>query len=137
MKQKQSVMLWKKRVIGLYSVLLGFVGFKVKQNSFSLLFNELEHKKIPWYSNSLKLSHQSTIEIPSHYTNPMHQHTLKRKKYFKGPSITQPDGTLFFLISTYLRGRSHWNSRDYASICHYHKTETNKGLYFELVKKKL
>ena len=55
--------------------------------------------------------------------------------------ITQPDGTLFFLIFTYLRGRSHWNSRDYASnvaICHFLKPETNKGdfrLYFELVEK--
>ena len=54
---------------------------------------------------------------------------------------TQPDGTLFFLIFTYLRGRSHWNSRDYASIvaiCHFLKPETNKGyfrLYFELVEK--
>ena len=56
-------------------------------------------------------------------------------------SYTQPDGTLFFLIFTYLRGRSHWNSRDYASnvaICHFLKPETNKGdfrLYFELVEK--
>jgi hypothetical protein len=55
--------------------------------------------------------------------------------------ITQPDGTLFFLIFTYLRGRSHWNSRDYASnvgICHFLKPETNKGdfrLYFELDEK--
>ena len=55
--------------------------------------------------------------------------------------FTQPDGTLFFLIFTYLRGRSHWNSRDYASnvaICHFLKPETNKGdfrLYFELVEK--
>ena len=52
---------------------------------------------------------------------------------------TQPDGTLFFLIFTYLRGRSHWISRDYASnvaICHFLKPETNKGdfrLYFELL----
>ena len=29
--------------------------------------------------------------------------------------LTQPDGTLFFLIFTYLTGRSHWNSRDYGS----------------------
>ena len=55
--------------------------------------------------------------------------------------ITQPDGTLFFLIFTYLRGRSHWNSRDYGSnvaICHFLKPETNKGdfrLYFVLVEK--
>ena len=54
---------------------------------------------------------------------------------------TQPDGTLFFLIFTYLRGRSHWNSRDYGSnvaICHFLKPETNKGdfrLYFVLVEK--
>ena len=44
-------------------------------------------------------------------------------------------------IFTYLRGRSHWNSRGYASnaaICHFLKPETNKGdfrLYFELVEK--
>ena len=55
--------------------------------------------------------------------------------------LTQPDRTRFFLIFTYLRGRSHWNSRDYASnvaICHFLKPETNKGdfrLYFELVEK--
>ena len=55
--------------------------------------------------------------------------------------ITQPDGTLFFLIFTYLRGRSHWNSRDYDSnvaICQFVKPETNKGdfrLYFVLVEK--
>ena len=55
--------------------------------------------------------------------------------------LTQPDGTLFFLIFTYLRGRSHSISRDYASnveICHFLKPETNKGdfrLYFELVEK--
>ena len=61
--------------------------------------------------------------------------------YFKLLGITQPDGTLFFLIFTYLKGRSHWNSRDYASnvaICHFLKPETNKGdfrLYFELVEK--
>ena len=54
---------------------------------------------------------------------------------------TQPDGTVFFLIFTYLRGRSHWNSRDYGSnvaICHFLKPETNKGdyrLYFVLVEK--
>ena len=54
---------------------------------------------------------------------------------------TQPDGTLYFLIFTYLRGRSHSISRDYASnveICHFLKPETNKGdfrLYFELVEK--
>ena len=54
---------------------------------------------------------------------------------------TQPDGTLFFLIFTYLRGRSHWNSRDYGSnvaICHFFKPETNKGdfrLYFVLFEK--
>ena len=55
--------------------------------------------------------------------------------------ITQPDGTLFFLIFTYLRGRSHSISRDYISnveTCHFLKPETNKGdfrLYFELVEK--
>ena len=54
---------------------------------------------------------------------------------------TQPDGTVFFLIFTYLRGRSHWNSRDYGSnvaICHFLKPATNKGdfrLYFLLVEK--
>ena len=54
---------------------------------------------------------------------------------------TQPDRTLFFLIITYLRGISHWNSRDYASnvaIFHFLKPETNKGdfrLYFESVEK--
>ena len=54
---------------------------------------------------------------------------------------TQPDGTLFFLIFTYLRGKFHWNSRDYGSnvaICHFFKPETNKGdfrLYLELVEK--
>ena len=54
---------------------------------------------------------------------------------------TQPDGTLFFLIFTYLRGRSQWNSRDYGSnvaICHFLKPETNKGdfrLNFVLVEK--
>ena len=57
------------------------------------------------------------------------------------PYYTQPDGTLFFLILTYLRGKSHWNSRDYGSnvaICHFFKPETNKGdfrLYFVLVEK--
>ena len=34
---------------------------------------------------------------------------------FQGHSNTQPDKTLFFLIFTYLRDRSYWNSRDYAS----------------------
>ena len=54
---------------------------------------------------------------------------------------TQPDGTLFFLIFTYFRGRSQWNSRDYGSnvaLCHFLKPETNKGdfkLYFVLVEK--
>ena len=54
---------------------------------------------------------------------------------------TQPYGTLFFLIFTYLRGRSHWNSRDYGSnlpIYHFLKPETNKGdfrLYFVWVEK--
>ena len=54
---------------------------------------------------------------------------------------TQPDGTVFFLIFTYLRGRSHWNSRDYGSnvaICHFLKPATNKGdfrLYFLLAEK--
>ena len=54
---------------------------------------------------------------------------------------TQLDGTLFFRIFTYLRGRSHWNSRDYDSnvtISHFLKPETNKSdfrLYFELVGK--
>ena len=54
---------------------------------------------------------------------------------------TQPDGTLFFLIFTYLRGRSQWNSKDYGSnvaIYHFLKPETNKGdfrLYFVLVEK--
>ena len=54
---------------------------------------------------------------------------------------TQPDGTLFFLIFTYLSGRSHQNFRDYGSnvaICHFLKSETNKGdfrLYFDLVEK--
>ena len=33
--------------------------------------------------------------------------------------ITQPDGTLFFLIFTYLRGRSSWNSRDYPQMWQY------------------
>ena len=62
-------------------------------------------------------------------------------KYISEGYSTQPDGTLFFLIFTYLRGRSHWNSRDYGSnvaICHFLKPETNKGdfrLYFELVEK--
>jgi hypothetical protein len=68
--------------------------------------------------------------------------SLKRHQSIRvGPSyITQPDKTLFFLIFTYLRGRSHWNSRDYASnvaICNFLKL-TNKGdfkLYFELVEK--
>ena len=56
-------------------------------------------------------------------------------------SITQPDGTVFFLIFTYFRGRSHWISRDYGSnvaICHFLKHKTNKGdiwLYFELAEK--
>ena len=60
---------------------------------------------------------------------------------WKPVHITQPDGTLFFLIFTYLRGRSHWNSRDYGSnvaICHFFKPETNKGdfrLYFVLFEK--
>ena len=60
---------------------------------------------------------------------------------FAPTHLTQPDGTLFFLIFTYFRGRSHWNSKDYASnvaICHFLKPETNKGdfrLYFELVEK--
>ena len=54
---------------------------------------------------------------------------------------TQPDGTLFFLIFTYLRSRSYWNSRDYGlnvAICHFLKPATNKGdfrLYFLLVEK--
>ena len=54
---------------------------------------------------------------------------------------TQPDVTLFLLIFTYLRGRSHWNSRDFGSnmtICHFLKPDTNKGdfrLYFELFEK--
>ena len=54
---------------------------------------------------------------------------------------TQPDARVFFLIFTYLRGRSHWDSRDYDSnvaICHFLKPETNKGdfrLYFVLVEK--
>ena len=66
--------------------------------------------------------------------------TLK-KSLTSGALHTQPDGTLFFLIFTYLRGRSHWNSRDYGSnvaICHFLKPETNKGdfrLYFVLVEK--
>ena len=57
------------------------------------------------------------------------------------PFLTQPDGTLFFLIFTYLRGRSQWNYRDYGSnvsICHFLKLETNKGdfrLYFVLFEK--
>ena len=56
-------------------------------------------------------------------------------------SYNTPDGTLFFLIFTYLSGRSHENSRDYASnvaVRHFLKLETNKGdlrLYFELVEK--
>jgi hypothetical protein len=56
-------------------------------------------------------------------------------------TYTQPDGTLFFLIFTYLRGRSHWNSRDFASnvaICYFLKPKTNKGdfrLYFEILEK--
>ena len=47
----------------------------------------------------------------------------------------------YFFSFTYLRGRSHWNSRDYGSnvaICHFLKPETNKGdfrLYFVLVEK--
>jgi hypothetical protein len=66
---------------------------------------------------------------------------LNQNSGFGGTLATQPDGTLFFLIFTYLRGRSQWNSRDYASnvaICHFLKPETNKGdfrLYFELVEK--
>ena len=48
---------------------------------------------------------------------------------------------IFNSVFTYLRGRSHWISREYASnaaICHFLKPETNKGdfiLYFEFVEK--
>ena len=61
--------------------------------------------------------------------------------YFLLSFDTQPDGTLIFLIFTYLRGRSYWNSRDYGSntaLCHFLKPETNTGdfrIYFELIEK--
>ena len=51
---------------------------------------------------------------------------------------TQQDGTVFFVIFTYFRGRSHWIYIGYGSnmaICHFLKPKTNKGdfwLYFEL-----
>ena len=48
-------------------------------------------------------------------------------------------GHYFFLIFTYLRGRSHWNSSaSNVAIFHFLKPETNKGdfrLYFELFEK--
>ena len=55
--------------------------------------------------------------------------------------VTQPDGTLFFLIFTYLWGISHWSFRNYGSnvaIYNFFKPESNKGefrLYFELFEK--
>ena len=60
---------------------------------------------------------------------------------FVQPMYTQPDGTLFFLIFTYLWGISHWSFRNYgsnAAIYNFFKPESNKGefrLYFELFEK--
>jgi hypothetical protein len=67
--------------------------------------------------------------------------TLYKCSIWCSGCITQPDGTLFFLIFTYLRGRSQWKSRDYGSnvaICHFLKPETKKGdfrLYFVFFEK--
>ena len=55
--------------------------------------------------------------------------------------ITQPDGTLFFLIFTYLWGISHGSFRNYgsnAAIYNFFEPEINRGefrLYFELFEK--
>ena len=54
---------------------------------------------------------------------------------------TQPDGTLFFLIFTYLWAISHGSFRNYgsnAAICIFFEPEINRGefrLYFELFEK--
>ena len=73
-------------------------------------------------------------EIKGHNLQSIHDsefidfiHTLhtQAKSFYPVESLfykilyTQPEGTLFFLIFTYLRGRSHWNSRDYASVWQY------------------
>ena len=67
--------------------------------------------------------------------------TFKLPYDFSYHMNTQPDGTLFFLIFTYLWGISHWSFRNYgsnAAIYNFFKPESNKGefrLYFELFEK--